>query len=143
MDLRFTNVAEFELQLSKFAKSIDVEVEKVVRKVAFDVFRGVVSRTPVDTGWARASWNISFGTADLSVPSKPAGGETAAKALNGVQESKLNTAMAKFPVVWITNNLNYIQFLEAGHSKQSGKGFMVQRTMAEVFADLRNTLDRL
>lgn len=139
MDVRFTNTPEFEMSLQQFANKIDANLEDVLRKVSFDLFRGVVQRTPVDTGWARASWNIAFHAPDLSVPEQPSS-PGAAKAANSAQEQVLNGPLGKHPVVWITNNLDYIVPLEGGHSKQSGKGFMVQRTLQDVIAELRSTL---
>jgi len=141
--LRITNLKPFTKTLQEFADAIEVDVGTVVRKVAFDIFKGVVQRTPVDTGWARASWNISFGTQDLSVPSKPESPEGAVQQ-NAKQFNKLdNETFKNFPIVWITNNLDYIVPLENGHSKQSGKGFMVARTVFEVFAELKATLKQL
>jgi hypothetical protein len=143
--IRVTNQREFDISLKKIAKKIEVDAGTLVRKVAFDLFNGVVSRTPVDTGWARSSWNIAFRTPDLSVPPKPAsGGESAAIAANNAQEAKLDQIKAgDFPTVWITNALDYIEYLEAGHSKQAGKGFMVQRTLAETRADVNRALKAL
>ena len=138
--IRVTNQNEFDITLKKFAKKIEVDAATVVRKVAFDLFNGVVSRTPVDTGWARASWNIAFNTPDLSVPPKVQGGESAAVAANDAQEQKLDLIADDFPRVWITNALDYIEYLEAGHSKQAGKGFMIQRTLAETRADINRQL---
>jgi len=135
--VRFTNLPSFEGTIKKFAKQIEVDVADVVRKVSFDIFRGVTERTPVDTGWARASWNIAFNTPNLSVPSRVQGGDTAARNVNAQQSAKLLGDLSQFPVVWITNNLDYVQYLEAGHSKQMGKGFMLQRTLADVFAEIK------
>jgi hypothetical protein len=71
---------------------------------------GVVLRTPVDTGRARASWNLSVGTPDGSYPAaggtyEPLSYEAAAIALRDLQP---------FDVVWIASGLPYIKTLEYG-----------------------------
>lgn len=136
MTIRITNQRQFENTLKKAAVNLHVDLKDVVQKTAFDLFRGVVERTPVDTGWARSSWNISFGSMDLSIPPKIEGGEAAANNANEKEQQKVEFYPDDFPVVWITNALPYIVPLEKGHSKQMGKGFMVQRTVAQVVADL-------
>ena len=47
------SVASFNADLKKFAKATDLELETVVRKVAFDVYKGITQKTPVDTGRAK------------------------------------------------------------------------------------------
>lgn len=143
MTVRITNQKAFEISLQQIATDLEADLNQVVRKVGFDLFRGVVERTPVDTGWARSSWNIAFGTPDGSVPTKIEGGEAAANSVNQHQQQKLELYPADFPIIWITNALPYIVPLENGHSKQMGKGYMVQRTVAQVVANLEAALAAL
>lgn len=140
MTLRITNLPQFEAGLQEFADLIDVEVDKVVRKIGFDLFSGIVSRTPVDTGWARASWNIAFNTPSAYVPPKPED-KIGFESHNTSQLNKLaGLDVKQTPKIWITNNLPYIVFLEAGHSKQMGKGYMIQRTITQVVSEFNATL---
>jgi len=138
--IRFTTLPKFEMTLKEFSKKTEIALEDVIRKVAFDCFSGVVKRTPVDTGWARSSWNVAFVNPDTSVPDKPGdgAGEAAAIAKNNEQQSKLYGDLGIDKIVWITNSLDYVQYLEAGWSKQAGKGFMVERTLQDVVSELRN-----
>jgi len=130
--LRITNLGEFDTALKEFAKLTELSVAKVAKKTAFLVFKGVIQRTPVDTGWARASWNFTEGTADDSVAAKPTKGAVAPA------PAPPHLIDNPFPIYYITNNLKYIIPLENGHSKQMEKGYMVQRTMVAVHAELRN-----
>lgn len=74
---------------------------------------GVVLRTPVLTGRARASWNLSTGAMDLSLPAATGKGgsygsltpEQAVSALQG---------LGLYDVVWISSGLPYITVLEYG-----------------------------
>jgi len=144
--ISFTNLPSFEHRLDAYAKLLNVKSEKLVRKVGFDLFRGITERTPVDTGYARASWNISVGSPDRTVPDKIEGGESAAKQRNQQQLGGINAAALKnFPVIYITNPLDYIVFLEQGRTKQlpEGKGYMVQRTLADVEMKLKLAISEL
>ena len=56
------SVASFNVDLNKFAKSMDIELETVVRKLAFEIYKGVTQKTPVDTGRAKANWMLGYGS---------------------------------------------------------------------------------
>lgn len=129
--ISFTNGRSFTRSLEKFSEKTGVQPSIVAKRLAFQAFGGgrggVVGKTPVDTGWARASWRINEGSVDLTVAGKPPKGAVLAPpSAPTVDSSK------QFPVWYITNNLPYIGELEKGRSKQADKGFMVQRTIAEL-----------
>jgi hypothetical protein len=69
---------------------------------------GVILLTPVDTGRARASWDVYV--ADEPRASAGAGGQTAAFT---VAQSALSSA-GIYKAIWITSNLPYIEVLEYG-----------------------------
>jgi len=122
--------------VDEIAALIDQDVSVVHRKIAFDLFRGVVLKTPVDTGRARASWKVGIGEIDTSVaglgPQQDAAGVTAeGEEVIGTMDKPVHT--------WITNSLPYIGALEDGHSKQAPNG-MVALTAAEVKADIGKLL---
>lgn len=82
---------------------------------------GVVLKTPVDTGRARSSWNVSIGQPDESVPAerqRRASGES--ETASAIQERKRAAAqaslvrLAPYQTVWITSALPYIGVLEFG-----------------------------
>lgn len=125
--------ADFNALANEISRIIEIDLETVHRKIAFDLFSGVVLKTPVDTGRARASWRVGIGAINTSVQSegqKQPGAEAATTAGSAALQN-----MTLDKPVWITNSLAYIGALEAGHSKQSPNG-MVQLTLAEVRADL-------
>lgn len=126
-----TNAHEFNAKLTDFALRVKVAPQKVVKKVAFQLFRRIIQKTPVDTGRARASWNIAIGAPDAAV--KPEGDY---KASPGALAAKANSVLSgygadgRLPVVWISNNLPYIGELENGSSQQAPAG-MVALSVAE------------
>lgn len=130
------NLKGFEASLKKFGDSIGVGVATVVKKITLETFTGIVQKTPVDTGRARASWVISLETPGQSpgIPENAKFSESAATAKASGQLSKVNQ-IKPFSTVFISNNLPYIEVLEDGSSKQAPQG-MVAVTLEEVNRNL-------
>lgn len=76
---------------------------------------GVVLLTPVDTGRARSSWNVSISTPDTSWPSGPSIPPPVDAARAGAALQRLGT----YDTVWITSSLPYIKVLEYGGYPQN------------------------
>lgn len=122
-----TNLRQFNAVLRRSASR--VPEEKLVlfqKKLAFDLLRGIVLKTPVDTGRARGNWQVTIGK-----PAKGVVGEDSSGGSTITQGVRNLGGLGPFQVVWIVNNLPYIQPLENGHSGQAPKG-MVALTLAEV-----------
>lgn len=144
---------EFNADLRRFANRLDAEVDKVVRKVALDIFAGVVRRTPVATGALRASWQIgvnqvSSDRVNVTGNLTPA----AASTIANKEVDKIGNAGAG-DVINITNNQPYAIVVEyglfkgqgpkitsEGYSKQAPAG-MLRITIAEVERGIRNALN--
>ena len=126
------DTAKLDAALQKFAAKADADVHDAVRLCAFKIERKVVERTPVDTGRARASWNISEEYANTSVQPE---GEY------GPPPPPVGKITGKKPV-HISNNLEYIVPLEYGHSQQAPNG-MAAIAVAEVLAELNTIIDGL
>ena len=131
----------FEADLDKFAASLDVGVETVIKKLALDIFTGVVRKTPVDTGRARASWVIGA-ERPLNSPELNAGREfTEAEATRFAMTELIELNRLKpYDTVFISNSLPYITALEDGSSKQAPGG-MVAVTLSETERDLKRITD--
>ena len=143
--MRFTNLDQFEKTLDRIAKEVHSSADVILRKIGFQVFAGVTKRTPVDTGYARANWLISTNTVDTTVLSKgdfPAGSKNlaAAKSINKEMRASVRPDKGRTSL-FITNSVPYAIYLEQGWSKQMDKGYMVQRTLADVTANLEAELD--
>ncbi len=140
MTIRITNLAEFNNSIKEFSDRTGIGIKEIARKVALDAFRSVIEKTPVDTGWARNSWRFREGKPNLTVPKKPKG---KARARNAVPP-KAASGKKDFPVYYITNNLHYIKYLEAGRNKNGdikfktpNTGRMIQRTQALIYNMLK------
>ena len=135
----------FDRDLKAFGKALGIEVVTVQKKVSFDLFRRLVSRTPVDTGRARSGWNIAVDHPDRSVPAPiehtdMQTGKAPSPAAGEIRAAEVGTALAAlkpgdYRPVWISNNLPYIVELEKGHSRQAPAG-MVALSIAETELEL-------
>lgn len=120
------------IDLNRFINKTTKNADAKVRVICLDLMSGIVLKTPVDTGRARANWQASIGAAKddtLNATDK-----------NGTATITANAdAVAKAPgnVFWLTNNLPYISRLEyEGWSSQAPRG-MVRLTIDEVQRRLR------
>lgn len=102
-------------------------IDIVVRKATISLFSSVVKATPVDTGRARGNWQCTIGNrATVST-------EHTDKSGSGVITEIIRTVPEKSgSIVWLTNNVPYIQKLEYGSSKQAPAGMV--RTNIQRFA---------
>lgn len=122
----FTNLAQFTAQLDRFIDDTGIELITIVRRVAFGVLRGVVMKTPVDTGRAQGNWNVAVGTVDDSTDDDRKGAQASL--------GPGNATIAKYnslDVINISNNLPYIKRLEEGHSWKKAPNGMVAVTVVE------------
>lgn len=125
---------KFEADLEKFAKQLDIDIVTVVKKLSFDIFEGVVRRTPVDSGRARASWIMSLDEPSDEVAIE--GNRSEDQATQEALANKLPDITNLSQPINVTNNLPYIEPLEFGSSEQAPTG-MVRVTLAEVEAELK------
>lgn len=126
----------------------------VLKGAAFQVHTNIVERTPIDTGRAKASWNLAENAAGedvapvLRTEFNPIGGAiirlaekgahplTAQQALAAAQTQQQNIGDTA-QVIVISNNLPYIENLENGSSQQAPAGMVtVSTTQGEVQAIL-------
>jgi hypothetical protein len=129
-----TDVTAFNREIAEFADTLTPAAARtLIRKIGGKVLRGVVFKTPVDTGRARGNWIVSHG--------EPAQGETGLvdrgsgtdrRATIGEGDLELRKTEVG-TTVWISNNVPYIRKLEHGHSGQAPEG-MVAVTLAEIEA---------
>ena len=117
----------FADDLSRFEDKVKNRLTVVPRKIALEVLRRVVMRTPVRSGRARGNWQTSVGSPmDGEIDRTDKGGGAAigdgASVIDGWDVSNV--------AIFLMNNVPYIQALEDGHSTQAPSG-MVKITVAE------------
>ena len=124
------NFANSKNVYKALAKKLDLSVGEIVENLGVEAYKNVTALTPVDTGYARASWNISQVSPDESIEDKKkfsGEGIQIAKAVNNRKLSSFTYDINSSPAVFVTNNVPYIVELENGHSEQSK--YMVRRTL--------------
>lgn len=129
MTIRIRNLNSFNREVKAFGEEVMPEEHLALqKKIALDLLRRIVFRTPVDTGRARGNWQVNLGRAleqSLAQVDK-----------NGVVSlaqgaSVISSATLPYGLITIFNNVNYITFLEGGSSRQAPSG-MVSLSIAEV-----------
>lgn len=130
------NYREFAAELDAFAdKVIPEQVQQVTQKVAMQALRGVVFKTPVDTGHARANWQTTLGEPTEEVTDRA---DTRREGNVAEQEGAAVIARAEpFGSIWISNSVPYILALEDGHSQEQAPQGMVAVTVAEIMTQFR------
>jgi hypothetical protein len=101
-------------------------LEVAQQKIALEVSKRVIFRTPVDTGRARGSWMPAIGAPAVVDPG-------AFDKEGGAAMRRVSDAIAKFKgdaTFYLTSVLSYMPFLEEGSSKQAPNG-MVAITVRE------------
>lgn len=110
--------------------AIEKTAERVIKRIGFQIQGELIRTTPVDTGWARANWQVSIG--------KPTSGPVGSReAVNtgavGDGQSRLLVYTLNQGDIWLGNHVPYIQVLNAGHSKQAPANF-VERAIRQGIA---------
>lgn len=117
----------FQRKLKETAERVKAGELEARKEIAFEVAYRIISRTPVDTGEARANWNLGLERNDTTTTHEP--DSSGQSAISRAQEvlSRMQTNNTR---IFITNALPYINRLENGWSDQAPNG-MVQVTLAE------------
>lgn len=118
---------QFTLDIGAIVKNlVEDEVVLVVKKLSLDALRGVIEKSPVDTGRFRGNWNVGLGVPDLSTSENTDKDGSPTESKGGA----IVDAVGPYVSIWVTNNLPYATALEFGHSKKGDH--MVSRTFAEL-----------
>jgi len=125
----FSNLAQFNKELDAFSKKVPAMATVMQKKVVLEALRRLVEKTPVDTGRARGNWQVTIAS--------PAEGQVEVTDSDGAATLVKGLAsligLPNFQIVWISNNVDYIEKLEHGGSKQAPEGML-----AITFEELRN-----
>lgn len=124
-------IEQFERGIIRFQAGIEDDALELKKRVVTLVVRGVVDRTPVDTGHAKGNWQVGIGAPVLGEidAEDPLGSATLAVARQVIEQIQLGFD------VWVTNGVPYARRLEDGHSSQAPQG-MVGPTLEEVASQL-------
>lgn len=135
-------IAGFIRRINRRAKRVDDNVNLATKHAARAMLEEVIWATPVDTGRARSNWRVGVGSPNLGTRAPFAPGfklglgesANAGAAINS-GSSIINSAPRNVPL-FISNNLPYINKLNAGSSKQAPANF-IERALARGAARAR------
>lgn len=130
------NLAKLNKAHKEFMKLSKRDIGRSLEKVGFKFFSLLQVLTPKDKGQAQGGWIIKLNS---SAPSewKPQ------KGLNSYSLQSFPHGQIKFnSMIWISNNVVYIQRLEEGHSQQKPYGFINDALRKTTFF-IESEIDRL
>jgi hypothetical protein len=123
----------FTLDIERFIAKAGDKIDSVIRKIALDVFKRVITKSPVDTGRFRGNWQVAIGSipdGTLEINDKEG-----TATISHVEAETLKLRAGE--IITLVNNLPYARPLEYGHSKQAPAG-MVRTTVEEFNAIATN-----
>lgn len=126
-----TNLRKFNDELSKVVDKIHGDFNEFYKQVCLEVLTRIVFRTPTDTGRARGNWQVEFG--------RPA---SASLTVTGTEDAMTDLALSRgelklgsmppFSIVHITNNVEYISYLEYDRRSSQHPEGMLEITLTEM-----------
>jgi Bacteriophage HK97-gp10, putative tail-component len=120
-------MGSFTMQLQAFQVKTEKQIKASIQKIAMEVFKRVIEKSPVDTGRFRANWGCSIGSPYVGTYDITDKDGNATKV-------KIMQIIAKWDgtdSIYLCNSLPYSLKLEFGSSKQAPGG-MVRLTIAEM-----------
>ena len=124
-------MATFAIQLAQFQTDTEQRALLTIKRIVLEMFKRVMQRTPVDTGNARANWDIGINAIPDGFEATIETGELGAASQQALNRGLMEFASFKLgDTAYIVNNVAYIGFLEEGRSGQAPSG-MVKITVRE------------
>lgn len=113
------NLRQFGLRMAVRASEVRSGAERVLKGAAFAGVFQAVNATPVKTGEARGGWFITRGT-----PSSATTGRLDVTGAATIREAEKEIARFKLPdgQLFLNNNVDHIEALDAGSSDQAPAG---------------------
>jgi len=122
------NAAQFSRLLNEIGPAMKGNFELVKTAVVLRLWKEIIKRTPVKTGLARANWQIGVERNHDEVGLTPLSPDI--------------KKMRKVDILFIFNNLPYIERLEAGSSTQAPVG-MVGLALNSISIYLKQEMQKL
>ena len=119
-------MGSFADQVRGFERKTARKMDLAVRKIALEMFRKIILKSPVDTGRFRGNWQLAIGSVPegtLELDDKTGAATIAKGAATALGINAGDT-------IYFANNLPYARRLEEGYSQQAPNG-MVALTIQE------------
>ena len=121
------------IRLVDFPGRVASQHKLMMRRLALGIWRRLILASPVDTGWSRMHWIVSYNNPDRDYPGYYPSGTPP----NTYPIPQPNTQdPGVFPEIYISNRVPYIERLNEGWSTQAPALYVESAVDAE-FAVLR------
>lgn len=128
-------MTSFSEQIKAFTAKVEVAANNSARNIIGDIADELIFRTPVDTGRARANWQLGVNAINKKVNLNtfdPEGDATSNKLYSLIPKNVLGLS------IYIANSVPYIYDLENGRSKQAPNG-MIKLTQIRFRQIIKNS----
>ena len=119
-------MAGFANQMKAWERKTERKMDLAVRKIALEMFRKIILKSPVDTGRFRGNWQLAIGSVPNGTLELDDKTGTATIAKGAATALGFNAG----ETIFFANNLPYARRLEEGYSQQAPAG-MVALTIQE------------
>lgn len=130
MSVNSRSLKAFQNKVRKFALTLPADrIAQFQRRLALDALGRLIEKTPVDLGRAAGGWVISTGQASTF---RPGPDEIISPEAALAKGRGALISLLPFDIVFITNNVEYIEALERGHSQRQAPHGMLSSTITEL-----------
>jgi len=148
------DISELDAKLNEVFKGIERGVEMFARVSALEIGKEIISDTPQDTGKAASNWKIGINRPATSVidPHRPGShlglgnSQNVNPAVSLLAKRIKGFKLGKRNVIFISNHVSYIKFLDAGVASKQTKPLIVnrgiQRGMKTAVSKLKQIMDK-
>lgn len=129
------SLRDLNRRLNQLADQISVNARKRLHQTVLVVDQVLVTSTPADTGRARANWIVGTGPSTRAIDAYAVGkaGSTAgANAQAALEQAQRFLDGTDVSVIYISNNLDYLVYLNQGSSAQAPAGFIEAAVQAGI-----------
>ena len=127
--IEIDGIGEFEAVIAETAASVPADLGKFRKKVASRLYRGVLRRSPRDTGYFASNWHLSKGQVDETVNAP--GGKFYPAPDEAAEIARLDGLGAEEDA-FLSNGTDYGVYLEDGHSDQAPLGIVSVTFLEEI-----------
>lgn len=127
-----SNAKKIMISLMDFTKRESI-------RLALNIHGRLIEETPKDTGWAASNWVPQIGSRFASTVGSPENLDTSVQIAGVAQLMRWNLSSGP---AYISNNVEYIQALNAGHSQQAPSMFVEKIVQSEIEEAMRRRYNR-
>ena len=113
-------MAGFANQMKAWERKTERKMDLAVRKIALEMFRRIILKSPVDTGRFRGNWQLAIGSVPEGTLELDDKTGTATIAKGAATALGFNAG----ETIFFANNLPYARRLEEGYSQQAPAGMV-------------------